>query len=594
MHAGHRFELVVLGAEAGGLGDELLGIVGGPPVAQHARAVELAALVVEAVGHLVADHHADAAVVDRRIGGRVEERRLQDGGRKHHLIVGGVVVGVHRLRGHAPFHLVDGLVEPLDLAVPLVALVTLGVPIEVVGADGQLGIIAPLVRIADLDRELAELFLGLLLRLRAHPGQALDPRGQGGVQVGHQGVHLRLGLGGEVLGHIETADRLPEGGVGEAHPPLPARLQLRLAGEGMAAEVEPGLDEPVGQIGRGRVDRVEGLPGFQGVDGGGGIDGGNLGEGGVGAQNHPVNPAKIGGAEHGLEVEARRIGLQLRRSHGVIDLVRIPLLSPSPADLGDLGLEVDDGVGLGGGIRPAGHLQHLGDIDLVGRLLRGELGLDIIVPVGQAHARGVDIDRILGRRLGVRADPDVEDRRLERLDAVAHGAGDVRAGALGADGVQVRGQGRGVQLVDPGLVHEGAIGGAHLDPVGVGKLAGRRVLDDGVSAGLGEHRQGVEIAEPDLVGRDDGALQPFTVGVEEEVGARLHRRVLARGVEAPGSVVRRLQAHRRGGRGRGRGVRRGLGDGARAKGKNGRRSEPNRFFCHEIPPLGEMKFAPPI
>ena len=44
--------------------------------------VELAALVVEAVRQLVADHAADRAVVDRRIGVGVEDRRLQDAGRE--------------------------------------------------------------------------------------------------------------------------------------------------------------------------------------------------------------------------------------------------------------------------------------------------------------------------------------------------------------------------------------------------------------------------------------------------------------------------------------------------------------------------------
>ena len=39
----------------------------GPPFAQVALAVELRALIVEAVGHFVSDDYADAAVVHRRI-----------------------------------------------------------------------------------------------------------------------------------------------------------------------------------------------------------------------------------------------------------------------------------------------------------------------------------------------------------------------------------------------------------------------------------------------------------------------------------------------------------------------------------------------
>ena len=49
---------------------------------QVALRVELAALVVEAVGQLVADHRSDRAEVDRRRRSVVEERRLQDAGGK--------------------------------------------------------------------------------------------------------------------------------------------------------------------------------------------------------------------------------------------------------------------------------------------------------------------------------------------------------------------------------------------------------------------------------------------------------------------------------------------------------------------------------
>src|SRR3712207_7777276 len=51
-------------------------VLGGPPVAQHAAPVRLAALVVEAVADLMADHAADAAIVDRVVRLRIEEGRL--------------------------------------------------------------------------------------------------------------------------------------------------------------------------------------------------------------------------------------------------------------------------------------------------------------------------------------------------------------------------------------------------------------------------------------------------------------------------------------------------------------------------------------
>ena len=55
---------------------EALGVLLRPPVPQIAVGVELPALVVEAVGQLVADGGAGVAVVRRVVELRVEERRL--------------------------------------------------------------------------------------------------------------------------------------------------------------------------------------------------------------------------------------------------------------------------------------------------------------------------------------------------------------------------------------------------------------------------------------------------------------------------------------------------------------------------------------
>jgi len=50
---------------------------------QRAIGVDLAALVVEAVGEFVADDRAGSAIVHRGVGIRIEDRRLQDRGREH-------------------------------------------------------------------------------------------------------------------------------------------------------------------------------------------------------------------------------------------------------------------------------------------------------------------------------------------------------------------------------------------------------------------------------------------------------------------------------------------------------------------------------
>ena len=111
--------------EAVGAGGEVLEVFGGPPVVEVALGVELAALVVEAVGEFVADDGADVAVVDGVVLGAVVEGRLQDSGGEVDVVHAGVVVGVDGGRGHLPLLLVDGLADLVELAVVL----------EGVGAD---------------------------------------------------------------------------------------------------------------------------------------------------------------------------------------------------------------------------------------------------------------------------------------------------------------------------------------------------------------------------------------------------------------------------------------------------------------------------
>ena len=61
------------------------------------------------MGHLVADHHADGAVVHRVVGVGVVERRLENGGREADFIGRRIVICIYCLRSHAPLCLVDRL-----------------------------------------------------------------------------------------------------------------------------------------------------------------------------------------------------------------------------------------------------------------------------------------------------------------------------------------------------------------------------------------------------------------------------------------------------------------------------------------------------
>ena len=135
-------------------------VVGRPPVVEVAGAVVLRALVVEAVADLVADHRADAAVVLGRLGVRGEERLLQDAGREADLVGAGVVVGVDGLRQHEPLVAVDRRADLAELAVGLERRRGGDVAEQVVGADPQRGVVAELLRVADLGPEGLELLVG--------------------------------------------------------------------------------------------------------------------------------------------------------------------------------------------------------------------------------------------------------------------------------------------------------------------------------------------------------------------------------------------------------------------------------------------------
>src|SRR6185437_9746230 len=134
LDAGDGAEVVVLVDQASGAFGEGLGVGGRPPVAQVALGIELAALVVKAVGHLVADDDADRAVVAGIVALLIEERRLEDAGGEDDLVELGFVIGVDRGRGHLPLAAVHGLADLVELAAGLEGLGAAEVGVVVVAA----------------------------------------------------------------------------------------------------------------------------------------------------------------------------------------------------------------------------------------------------------------------------------------------------------------------------------------------------------------------------------------------------------------------------------------------------------------------------
>ncbi len=300
-----------------------------------------------------------------------------------------------------------------DIPRPLKGRGALDIAVKIVRLDFELGVVAPVIGITDLDAEPGDLVEGLGLGRIGHPGDVLDAGLHRRQEVMDQVDHLGFGFGREIAGDIGTAQRFAERTVGRVDGTLPQRPFLGDAVHGLGAEVEVAVVEAVGQVGRGAIDRLEGFPGLERLKRGRRIDLGDLGEGGVFGDDDLLGLADAGGLEEGAPFEARREGGQRRQRHRIIGLGVIALFDARPRDLGDLGFESDDGVGVLDRIGIARHAQHIGDVDLIGLQLVGIGGRQVIVAVGQAEARLAQLQGIVAGLLGVVIDRKAVDRRTE-------------------------------------------------------------------------------------------------------------------------------------------------------------------------------------
>ncbi len=198
---------------------------------------------------LVADDRADGAVVDRVVRLEVEERRLQDGGREDDLVHARIVVGVHRLRCHEPFGPIDRAAQALQAPLVVPGASPGQVAESVVTVDLELRVVFPLVRVADLRRELLAFFLRLGLGRVRHPIEVVDGDLEGAQQVPNQLIHALLGVGREMALDVDLAHSLTDGGIYRLNRTLPAWLHLLLAVDQLARELELSFGKLVGQPG---------------------------------------------------------------------------------------------------------------------------------------------------------------------------------------------------------------------------------------------------------------------------------------------------------------------------------------------------------
>ena len=187
---------------------ELGCILVGPPVCEVTLLVELTALVVEAVGHLVADDNSDGTIVERVVLIHVKERVLEDTCREADLVCCGVVVCVHGLWCHVPLLAVNRLAPLLiDMLVPTElrhSAAVLGIAKR--GVYDKTAVVVPLVGVTDLYSECVQLLVSSLLCLLAHPLLCVDTLAKSHLEVLYKLCHALLCRRGEVLCNIKLAD----------------------------------------------------------------------------------------------------------------------------------------------------------------------------------------------------------------------------------------------------------------------------------------------------------------------------------------------------------------------------------------------------
>ena len=118
MHSGQRLVFRKLRTENVRSGFECFRVFRCPPIAQRARRVDLAALIIEAVRKFVTDNSAGCAVIDRGIGIRIENRRLKNS-RRENNVAQASVVSIVRLRRHTPIGPIDRAREATSVKIPI-------------------------------------------------------------------------------------------------------------------------------------------------------------------------------------------------------------------------------------------------------------------------------------------------------------------------------------------------------------------------------------------------------------------------------------------------------------------------------------------
>src|SRR5215472_12801393 len=369
---------------------ELLGIVLAPPVAQITLGVELAALVVEAVGEFVTNRASGIAVVRSIVQLGIIERRLQHAGREIDIVHLRVVIGVDGRRRHAPLAPVQRPADLRQLAFALKNYRALHVAEVIVAPDFYGAVVAPLVGITDLVYHRVQFLERLLLGFRPHPGNFLDVIFHRLLDPAGHLQRVLFGIGGESAVDKLLAQGFTQEVIDLAHATLPARRQLLHTAQRAAIELEVLLNKWTGEIrgvGAGDMPAQVGLDVVQAVVLELPVE--FLVELGLGY----VESVYVGNAnslEIDVPIEARCQRLQALAVHLVKEIVGIPLLHPRERCFRQRRFHPHNGLRFMPGCvsRIAQQLQHVLHMDeiLLPNLFGFRFRLGVVVAIGQAQA----------------------------------------------------------------------------------------------------------------------------------------------------------------------------------------------------------------
>ncbi len=124
--------------------------------------------------HFVADHRSDGAIVQSHVAVRIEERKLQDAGRKIDAVERRGVERIDRGRRHVPFGFVGGLADLVEVALPRSLRHLHAVAQVIVARNRHRAVVAPLLGVAHIVGDGGQFRQRGLPGIFRHPPQRLD------------------------------------------------------------------------------------------------------------------------------------------------------------------------------------------------------------------------------------------------------------------------------------------------------------------------------------------------------------------------------------------------------------------------------------